>query len=84
MVRTDKAAGVRLVTDADPIPDPVDVRVTGHGTIYLFDPLTARARDWIAENVSDESSWFAGALAVEHRYAADLAAGMVCDGLSLR
>lgn len=59
----------------------VDVRVDNHGSIFLFEPLTPAATNWISENVDEQAQWFAGALAVEHRYAQDLASGMMADGL---
>jgi len=43
--------------------------------------MTPAARAWIEENVSEESMWWAGGLVVESRYARDLAAGMLADGL---
>jgi hypothetical protein len=60
-----------------------DVSVSNHGTIFLFQPLTDAARGWIEENVVGETQWFGSALAVEHRYARDLAVGMIRDGLRL-
>jgi hypothetical protein len=62
----------------------VDVQVTGEGTIFLFDLRTEKAREWVAENVGGETNYFAGSLAVEHRYARDLANGMIGDGLVVR
>jgi hypothetical protein len=50
--------------------------------LYLFTPITEHAREWIEENVCEAELW-CGALVVEHRYAADLAAGMTDDGLLL-
>lgn len=61
-----------------------DVQVENHGTIFTFALLTEAAREWVAENVGDESAqFFGGALAVEHRFAADLAEGMIVDGLAV-
>jgi len=60
-----------------------DVIVENHGTIFLFEPTSQAAKEWIAENVSDDAQYFAGKLAVEHRYASDLADGMRRDGLTL-
>jgi hypothetical protein len=62
----------------------VDITVENHGSIFLFQPLTAAAREWIEENVVSETQWFGTALAVEHRYAWSLAQGMVADGLKLQ
>lgn len=63
---------------------PVDVQVSGEGGIFLFEPLTLAAAEWIRENVSTEATWYAGALVVEHRYAEELARGMGADGLEVR
>jgi hypothetical protein len=58
-----------------------DVVVENHGSIFLFQPLTASAEAWISVHVSDDAMRYAGALVVEPRYAHDLAAGMLADGL---
>jgi len=60
-----------------------DVLVANEGTIFLFNPLTTKAQDWITENVQD-AIWFGTTLVVEHRFALGLAAGMSQDGLVLR
>lgn len=61
----------------------VDVLVRNEGSIYLFQPLTPRAKEWICANVQPKAQWFGTSLVVEHRYAADLAAAMRADGLVL-
>ncbi len=58
-----------------------DVCIENHGSLFVFRPMTPAARAWIEENVSEESMWWAGGLVVESRYARDLAAGMLADGL---
>jgi hypothetical protein len=60
-----------------------DVSVENHVNIFAFQPLTERGREWIDDNVQDGAIWFGGALMVEHRYAGELANGMVNDGLIL-
>jgi hypothetical protein len=65
-------------------PRNLDVVITGGGTLYLFHLLSTPARDWVAEHVSGERQLLGDALAVEHRYAGDLADGMVSDGLCVR
>ena len=61
-----------------------DVRIQNEGSILLFHPLTEAAEQWMREHVlSDEAQFFGKALVVEHRYAADLAEGMVNDGLEV-
>jgi hypothetical protein len=62
-----------------------DFAVENHGSILLFRPLTAKAEQWIEENVSSERyhpNW--PTLVVEHRYAFDLAQGMQQAGLAVR
>jgi hypothetical protein len=58
-----------------------DVRISPHGSILLFDLLTPDAESWVEEHVDPDAQWFGGALAVEHRYAADLAVAIHADGL---
>jgi hypothetical protein len=60
-----------------------DVAISGSGTIYLFYLLTEAARDWVDGHVSEDRQMFGTALAVEHRYVADLAQGMRADGLGV-
>lgn len=63
----------------------IDVLVHDHGSIFLFSLLTPAAQEWVAENVETEShNWLGGSLAVEHRYAHALAAGMIDAGLNVR
>ena len=62
-----------------------DVLVANEGTVFLFNPLTERAKDWIDDNVSSESwQWLGTTLVVDHRYAWGLAEGMNDAGLVLR
>jgi hypothetical protein len=58
-----------------------DVRVENCGSLFLFRPLTNAAQEWLEEHT--DGLWFGGALAVEPRYALDLAQGMLDDGLTL-
>ena len=60
-----------------------DVEVRNEGTIFLFRPLTEAAREWLAENVDEEAMYYGEFLVVEHRYADDLAQGMIDDGLEV-
>ena len=62
-----------------------DVLVANEGTVFLFNPLTAKARQWINEHVQAEDyQWLGTTLVVEHRYAWGLAEGMKDAGLVLR
>lgn len=67
-------------------PQQVDVLVEDNGTLFIFSPLTGRAKQWIEENVSQEGYQpdFPTRLIVEHRYAFDLARGMRQDQLVVR
>ena len=60
-----------------------DVLVRNEGTVFLFCPLTPRAKEWIDEHVQSDAQWFGNALVVEHRYAWGLAEGMKDGGLVL-
>jgi hypothetical protein len=61
-----------------------DVLVCHEGTVFVFCPLTPRAKQWIQENVSSEGwQWFGDALVIEHRYAWGLGQGMKDAGLRL-
>jgi hypothetical protein len=62
-----------------------DVLVHNEGTVFLFNPLTARAKEWIDNNVQSEPwQWFGTTLVVEHRFAWALAQGMKDEGLVLQ
>ena len=60
-----------------------DVRVTNDGSLFLFRPLNDAMRQHLREGVDDEAQWFAGALVVEHRYAASLAERLVEEGFTV-
>ena len=62
---------------------PADVLVRREGSLFLFNPLTERAKAWIDENVDPDATWFGDALVAEHRYAFDLAQGMIDAGLEV-
>lgn len=61
-----------------------DFSISNHGSISLLQPLTKRARSWIAERVADEPQWFGGALVVEWRYAEPLVEALARDGMEVR
>jgi hypothetical protein len=58
-----------------------DIQVENHGTIFLFRPVSDQGREWLEENT--DGQWFGPALAVEHRYAGDLAQGAIDSGLTV-
>lgn len=61
----------------------IDVRVENHGSIFLFQPMTELGRTTIEERAPEDAMYFGDALVVEHRYARDVAASMLDDGLEL-
>lgn len=61
----------------------MDCIIRKSGTLYLFYPQTDLAKEWIEENVDPEAQYFGDALVVEHRYAWNLAQGMMVDGLDI-
>lgn len=61
----------------------LDIHVENNGSLWLIRPLTDAGREWIDENVSDDSQWIGGALAVEPRYVQALVEGMQLDGLEI-
>ena len=62
----------------------VDVVVVNHGTLFTFQPLTSAARTWIQESVEEDAQYLGDLLCVEHRYAFDLADGLLDAGFVLR
>lgn len=55
-----------------------DIQVEYHGSLYLFRPSTDDAKKWLEDHT--EGQWIGDALAVEPRYAHDLASGAVTEG----
>jgi hypothetical protein len=63
----------------------IDVRVENHGSLFMFRVLTDAARAWVDEHVPTEDwQWMGNGFSVEHRYARDLAQGMLDDGLNVK
>jgi hypothetical protein len=62
----------------------IDFDLSGHGTLYLFRPLTRAAHAWVNEHLPADATWFGGAIVVEHRYIGDIVCGAAADGLRVR
>jgi hypothetical protein len=61
-----------------------DFVITDHGTIVTFRADTPEALDWLEENVVSEGWQYLGStLCVDHRRAADLAAGIDGAGFDI-
>jgi hypothetical protein len=61
----------------------LDVIFENHGSIWLADPRTEAAMEWIRDNVTGSVTWIAGRLLVEPRYVAELVEGMQLAGLEV-
>ena len=60
-----------------------DATIINHGSIFLLEPWTEAAHDWINEHIGNDAQWFGQALAIEPRYAPAIIAGMQDDGLTV-
>jgi hypothetical protein len=60
-----------------------DFTVENHGSIFLLQPHTVTAREWIDENLPEDAQYFGSAVAVEHRYILDIVDGIKGDGLTI-
>lgn len=77
------AASRNGLSAIEPAPAP-DFIINDQGSIVLFLPNSPEAREWIAENIPDDAMWFGRSLAVEHRFADDIIAGIEGDGLAVQ
>ena len=60
-----------------------DFVVNDQGSIVLLLPNSDAAREWLADNIADDAMYFGRSLVIEHRYADDVLAGIVADGLEI-
>lgn len=60
-----------------------DYAVSHHGTVSLFHPLTGQADDWLRLHCPQDGEhlYFGNALAIEHRFVADIVQLATDDGL---
>lgn len=66
------------------MPQEIDVRVTGGGSMYHVTPLTEAAKEWVNENVHLEDwQWLGSGFGVEWRYLDNLVEGMTDAGLTV-
>jgi hypothetical protein len=61
-----------------------DFTVSDHGTIFLLQPHTDAAVDWVNAYLPEDATWFGPSVAVEHRYIRDIVAGIQADGLRVK
>jgi hypothetical protein len=61
-----------------------DIQIDATGSLYYLTPMNEKGWNWIAENVESESwQWQGLSLAVDHRYAEDIALGARAEGLKV-
>jgi hypothetical protein len=65
---------------------PADLGVQDEGSIVLLHPLNDDAEKWIETNLPDVQPWqrFGLAIAVEHRFIADIVEGIRADGMIVK
>ena len=81
-----------LRCEFDPALQPLSVSVRGldtfsvqnEGTIYLLQPLTRAAQEWIDENLFPDRLTFGDAVVIEHRYVCDILDGIRLAGLEVQ
>ena len=63
----------------------IDVKISWHGSVFLFTPLTQVASEWIQGLHRGWGAWqlFAGSLIVDQHYAAEVVREMQADGLEV-
>ena len=61
-----------------------DYEVSGGGTVFILTPLNDGAKANLEENLSKESIWFAGGVAVEHRHIMPLVEALRAEGFVVR
>ena len=64
----------------------LDFLCENHGSILLLKPLTPSAVSWVEEHIGQEDGYqpYFPTVVVEHRYIADIVAGIQNDGLAVQ
>lgn len=62
----------------------VDFILKDEGSIFLLEPLTDAAREWVAAHLegADVQHW-CGSVVIEQRYVSDIVQGLQADGLTM-
>ena len=64
--------------------DEIDFLVRPHGTIWTFEPVTERAKEFTGTDLDVQSwQWFGPAFGVDHRLANDLVTALQDEGFGL-
>jgi hypothetical protein len=62
----------------------MDFTVENHGSIFILQPMSQAALDWVEDNLHPDHQTWAGGVVVEHRYIEDIVVGIQADGLEVR
>ena len=62
-----------------------DFRLENHGSIFLLVPLSVSAQLWLDEHIGKENGYqpYWPTVTIEHRFIADIVAGIQDDGLAV-
>jgi predicted Zn-dependent protease len=68
------------------MPSGRDFTVENHGSIFLVQPQNKQAIDWVDQHIGQDNGYqpYFPAVVVEHRYIADIVAGIQNDGLAVQ
>jgi len=61
-----------------------DYEVSGGGTVFILTPLNKTSKQHLEEHLADDAIWFAGGVAVEHRYIMPLVEVLRAEGFVVR
>lgn len=61
----------------------MDFTLENHGTIFLLQPHSEEAKQWIKDHLPDDAQTFGPSTCIEHRYIADIVNGISADGLTI-
>jgi hypothetical protein len=61
-----------------------DLLVHGEGTVYLIHAVSPAGHAWIENHIPSDAPRFGDAVAVEHRFIADIVLGAIRDGLEVQ
>jgi hypothetical protein len=67
-------------------PQQPDFILDGGGSLFLLRPISDAGRAWVEENIGQENGYqpYWPTVVVEHRFIADIVAGVQRDGLAVR
>ncbi len=62
----------------------MDMQFSNHGSIWIMEPLSDAAREWVSEHIpEDAQAWGKNGIVIEHRYVYDIMVGATNDGLTV-